>query len=108
MLKRDLYNKITTFDKKNCIYKMFCKDTSVCDFYIGRAVNMRKRAREHYNMSFTDYNKTNRLYKFIKEKGGIENFDIDILEYDIHSNELNNIESKYIINMKPTLNTKKK
>ena len=103
-----LYQKINRFNQKNCIYKIYCKDTSVYDFYIGRAVNMRKRAREHYRVSTTDYNKTNRLYKFINENGGIECFDIDILEYDIPSNELNDIETKYILNMKPTLNTQLK
>tara|TARA_R110001632_G_scaffold57620_1_gene140758 strand:+ start:29 stop:340 length:312 start_codon:yes stop_codon:yes gene_type:complete len=102
----ETYNKINAFTEQNCIYRISCKNSDIKDFYIGRAKNMRKRAKEHYRTSKTG--SLSYLYCFIRHNGGIENFEFDIIEKDISIDELNIKESNYLVEMKPSLNTKKK
>ncbi len=99
----DTYKKIHKFTEKNCIYKIFCKDKTIDDFYIGRTTNMKERAKKHYRTSRTD--NMSFLYCFIRHNGGIENFDFEVLEKDIEKEQLTEYEKKYILNMKPSLNT---
>lgn len=83
-------------------YKLSCKDESVFDFYIGKSMNM----------TTTKYqNKTNSkksniyLFKFIRDNGGITNFQYSILFTTIcNEDESNIIKQKYINDLSPTLN----
>ncbi len=100
----ETYKKVRSFTEENCIYRIFCRNPDIKDFYIGRTFNMRKRAMEHYRVSLRD--SQSYLYCFIRHNGGIENFDFEVLEKDISRDDINVIETKYLIDYKPSLNTK--
>ena len=83
------------------IYKIYCKDTDISDCYIGSTKNLYNRKRTHKYKSKIDNFK---LYKFIRENGGYNNFDYQILE-EIYIGDLKQYERKYIENLKPSLNS---
>jgi hypothetical protein len=87
------------------IYKLYCKNTEVTDFYIGSSVN----AQERYWSHKVDCNNPNRrnyvikLYTFIREHGGMENWTFEIIDKcEFHLR--NQIEQDWIDKLKPTLN----
>lgn len=67
---------------KTNIYKLCCKDTSITDIYIGSTVNWRVRKYYHkfasMNTNARFYNF--KVYKFIREHGGWDNWDMIIVE----------------------------
>ena len=92
----------------NVIYKIYCKDENIKDFYIGSSTNLYVRINVHKcrcNNEDTDgyYLK---LYEFIRENGGWENFNIEVIEYfNCNSKkELIQKEQEYINKLKPSLN----
>tara|TARA_B000000565_G_C23754279_1_gene365883 strand:- start:419 stop:1333 length:915 start_codon:yes stop_codon:yes gene_type:complete len=92
----------------NVIYKIYCKDENIKDFYIGSSTNLYVRINVHKcrcNNKDTDgyYLK---LYEFIRENGGWENFNIEVIEYfNCNSKkELIQKEQEYINKLKPSLN----
>ena len=97
-------NKI--YDKA-CIYKIFCKDEKIKDFYIGSTINtINNRWAGHKTTSKKNNNK---LYKFIKDNGGFKNFDFEIIQ-DYPTNnlyKLREVENEYILILKPSLNSNK-
>lgn len=60
-----------------CIYKIYCKDRSIPDIYIGSTIAIATRMKTHKYKSIKE--KT-MLYNFINDKGGFDNFDFDIVE----------------------------
>ena len=93
---------------KTHIYKIVCNDLNVKDCYLGHTTNFAKRKNQHKR---TCYNEKDRhyniyLYKFIRENGGWENFDMIL----INTHNLNNSmearqkEREYIEQIKPSLN----
>ena len=91
------------------IYKLCCKNTDIKEIYIGSTTNFRVRKNKHksncYNIK--DDRKYNlKVYQFIREHGGFENFDMILIE-TVNCNtklELHKIERKYIEELKPILN----
>ena len=69
-------------DYSNCVmYRLVCKDLNVTDCYVGHTTNhfkLKKRSSKHR----TDYkiHKKIRVYKFIRENGGLENWDVIEIE----------------------------
>ena len=59
------------------IYNLKCKNRDVFPYYIGSTFGLSHRKREHSRWSKKSNSK---LYKFIRENGGIDNFEYDILE----------------------------
>ncbi len=57
----------------SCIYRLQCKDKEVKEFYIGSTKNYTKRKRVHKNSCKNSYCKA---YKFIRENGGWENWEM--------------------------------
>ena len=93
------------------IYKIYCKDENIRDIYIGSTKNLNLRTSIHKhtcnNETLRYYNI--KLYKFIRENGGWDNFKIEILKtYEIENIKEKLIkERKWIDKLKPSLNTQK-
>ena len=91
------------------IYKIYCKDENIKEFYIGSTNNLTRRKYTHKqgsnNINNPRYNV--KLYTFIRANGGLENFDFVILEQFetiINKTDLFKIEGQYIKNNNATLN----
>ena len=67
---------------KSVIYKIACLNTSVKEIYVGSTLNFKQRKREHKcncnNPNDKSYNYY--VYKFIREHGGWENWDMFIIK----------------------------
>ena len=88
------------------IYKIYCD--SLSDIYIGSTNNLNRRIVDHkkdcYNKNVAKYN--NKLYTFIRDKGGFDNWKFEILETLESSNEERKKKEQYYINkLNPSLNT---
>ena len=63
-------------------YKIICKDENIKDCYVGKTKNFKKRFLKHksdcYNENHKCYNLN--LYKFIRENGGINNWNFIEIE----------------------------
>tara|TARA_R110000796_G_C14224616_1_gene395085 strand:- start:7 stop:483 length:477 start_codon:yes stop_codon:yes gene_type:complete len=89
-----------------CIYRIFCKDTTILDSYIGKCKNLedRKRSHKHYANpnSRLSYLK---LYQVINNNGGYDNWDIIVLEEFEWEEELSKQKERYYYDLyKPSLN----
>jgi len=90
--------------KSTVIYKIYCKDETVYDVYIGQTTNFERRKFFHSRDSLTSNLK---LYECIRSHGGWDNWDMSVLhEYTcknyIHSSK---IEWFWWNALKPTLNS---
>ena len=67
---------------KTYFYKICCKDVSITDIYVGHTTNFTIRRRNHKFCCKTiedrDYNL--KVYRFIRENGGWDNWDMILLE----------------------------
>jgi hypothetical protein len=94
------------------IYRVFCKDPSITDCYVGHTTKSIKSRMYHHektccNSGYLHHNK--KLYKFMRLNGGFENFTYEILDgfksdmisarkaeqywIDFHNPTLNKIDS---------------
>jgi len=68
---------------KGLIYKLCCKDTNIKEIYIGSTTNFRIRKNTHKtkcnNPKTAEY--YTKKYKFIREHGGWENWEMILVEY---------------------------
>ena len=89
----------------NTIYKLYCKDENIKEFYIGSSTNFKKRKYNHKSKCNNENGKSYnfKLYKFIRANGGFQNFDYEILLETIED-DIKKIEQKYIDELKPALN----
>tara|TARA_R110000823_G_C15690367_1_gene475301 strand:- start:9 stop:602 length:594 start_codon:yes stop_codon:yes gene_type:complete len=90
------------------IYKLCCKDANITDIYVGSTTNFKQRKKHHKSDCNTEKsNSSNRpVYKFIRENGRFENWDMVLVEYYKCETklELEKREREIIENLKPTLN----
>lgn len=93
---------------KTHIYKLCCKNTDITDIYIGHTTNFTRRKQEHKNRSNTPNDKAynRRVYTFIRDNGGFENWDmIQIEEFNAKdTTEARARERYWVEQMKPLLN----
>ena len=93
------------------IYKLICKDTNITDIYIGSTNNINKRKILHkYNTTNQKSKSHNfRVYQFIRDNGGWNNWDIIIIEnYPCENKKQSLIREEEIRKeLQPTLNTNK-
>lgn len=72
---------------KSTIYKICCKDSAVKDCYVGRTIDVTSRFQTHkaccYNTNIKAYNY--KLYKTIRENGGLENWSLEEIETIEHN-----------------------
>ncbi len=102
---------MTDNDSFLTIYKIQCKDKSITHSYIGSTGRFNIRIQCHistaYNKNSSSYNLN--LYKFIRENGGWENWDVVKIFVDNESKltrkQLFQLENYFIIKHKPLLNT---
>lgn len=68
---------------KGLIYKLCCKDTSITEIYVGSTTNFTQRKRSHKNCcNNPTYKQSNlKVYQFIRENGGFQNWNMVLIEY---------------------------
>lgn len=91
------------------IYKIVCKDESIIDCYIGSTKNFIKRKIQHKNSYNTNNQNSNcNIYKFIRNNGGFDNFNFEIIETLIceNKNEALIRERYWIENLKSNINSR--
>ena len=94
----------------NCIYRIECLNPEIKDFYIGSTGDLKERIANHKcccnNINRPEYNY--KLYKFIRNHGGWDNWRIDIeLLTTGYDKEIRiEMEQNYIDCIKPQLNSK--
>ena len=90
------------------IYKIVCKDQKIKDCYVGHTTNFTNRKRQHKSTcgNANDRDHNFHVYKFIRNNGGWDNWDmIMIEEYDCKNLlQAKQRERYWIENIKPTLN----
>lgn len=93
--------------EKSVIYKIYNPDCD--DIYIGSTCEFKKRINSHKKvcneLNHKNYNV--KLYKFIRDNGGIDAWKFEVLEEVSVNNhpELHKIEQDYIDTMRPQLNS---
>ena len=88
--------------ENSVIYKIYCKNKNICDFYIGSTTNSKQRKSKHkYSCHNTDKHK--KLYTYIKNNGGWNNFIFEEIEkFSCKSKlELRKREHFWILKLKP-------
>ena len=89
-------------------YKICCKDINIKEIYIGHTTDFTRRKYSHghacYNEKQKDYNM--RIYKFIRDNGGWDNWDMILIEHCNCENRLCALrkEREYIEHFEATLN----
>lgn len=90
------------------IYKIVCKNTDITDCYVGHTTNFNNRKREHKSRTTQQNSKESNVksYKFIRENGGWDNWDMIMIEEFPCENQLQakSRERYWIESIKPTLN----
>ncbi len=96
-----------TIDYSNTIiYKIYCKDETIKDLYVGHTTNFQQRKYSH-KISCNN-NKTDiKIYNVIRENGGWENWDmIEIAKYNCkNSTEARIKEHEHYNTLKASLNS---
>lgn len=91
------------------IYKLCCKNTDITDIYVGSTTNFLNRQQAHKYQCNTPYAKDYnlRLYTFIRDNGGWDNWDMVQLKSFKCNNkqELIQAERDTYEELNPTLNT---
>ena len=87
-----------------CVYKISCVDENIKEFYIGSSEDLQKRVKYHTD----DYNRgdNSKVYNFIRENGGLSNWDINPIEIFsfLTELELRQHEQFYLDTYNPQLN----
>ncbi len=93
---------------KTIIYKLCCNDLSITDIYIGHTTDFKSRKRGHKSSCTNEYDKyyNLRVYQFIREKGGWNNWNMVMIEkYSCNCKlEATKRERELIEELKATLN----
>jgi len=89
----------------NCIYRIECLNPEIKDFYIGSTVDLKERIGTH---KFDCKNSNLKIYTFIRENGGWDNwkFDIELLTTGYDKEIRREMEQNYIDCLKPSLNSR--
>ena len=88
-----------------CVYKISCVDENIKEFYIGSTDNLKQRIAQHKYRYNAGHNF--KVYKFIRENGGLSNWDINPIEIFsfLTEEELKQHEQFYMDEYKPQLNS---
>ncbi len=85
---------------KSLMYKIVCKDTNIKNVYIGSTTSFKHRKSQHKytcnNENDKHYN--HNVYKFIRDNGGWNNFDMVLIDYTPCNTklQLHKLERQYI------------
>jgi group I intron endonuclease len=96
---------------KSRIYKIYCDIDGVDEIYVGSSRDLNVRIAKHkYDCTNSKSNNYNfKLYRYIRDNNGWENFTVEILQRYSCENEiqLHIKEQEWIDKLKPTLNERK-
>lgn len=92
-----------------CVYKIFCKDNSITKIYIGSTKNIKQRIWGHRSNYFNNSNSDDRrhhqpVYNFIRDNGGIDNWEFEVLE-NCCDDKRKQKEQEWIVKLNPELNS---
>ena len=94
---------------KTVIYKLYCINPDVKDFYIGHTTNLKQRKGQHKthcnnNNKPSEHNR--KVYQIIRNNGGFDNWKFMILqEAELNNkNEAEELERQWIEKLKPSCN----
>jgi len=90
---------------KSCIYKIYCKDQSINDIYIGSTKNFNNRKNNHKSDILNLKNL--KVYNTINNLGGFDNWIIEAIEFINDISQLKIKEREYVDTLKPTLNIRR-
>ena len=96
----------TDIDYSNTVfYKIHCKDDAIKDVYVGHTTDFNKRKRQHKRSCVSGENK--KVYRFIRENGGWNNWEMIIIGYNRCENlyDARRIEQEYFESLDATLNS---
>ena len=101
---------VDVIDYSNTVfYKIYCKDPAVKDLYVGHTTNFVQRKYHHKRTCIkeNDANHHLKVYKFIREHGGWDNWKMDIIAFqDCYDHyEARKVEQHYYETLKATLNS---
>jgi len=101
---------VDDIDYSNTVfYKIYCKDPAVKDLYVGHTTNFVQRKYHHKRTCIkeNDSNHNLKVYKFIRENGGWDNWKMEMIGYkDCYDHyEARKAEQKYFETLKATLNS---
>ena len=87
-----------------CVYSIQCLDPEIKEFYIGSTDNLKQRVITHKSRYNTGYN--TKVYKFIRDHGGLNNWEINYIQKFkfLTELELRQYEQWYLDTYKPQLN----
>ena len=97
---------------KSFIYQITCNDPNITETYVGSTTDFHKRKIKHKTNCLNNSEKNThynlKVYNFIRENGGWDNFNIKIIEEFSceNKNELLTRERYFIELLKSNLNTK--
>ena len=86
------------------IYCWSCKDPNVKRYYIGKSKLFKQRKRQHNLSSSSLKCPSQKLYAYVRDNGGKDNWEFSVLHYCKDENEMNVLEHFYICLLKPSLN----
>jgi hypothetical protein len=91
------------------IYKITCKDENISDVYVGHTTNFVERKKRHKNdcTNINSHSYNTKLYKVIRDNGGWDNWNMEVVETCICNNsyEARKKEYEYFILLNGTLNS---
>ena len=87
---------------KTVFYKIVCKDENIKDLYVGHTTDFKERLRNHKSCCCNPHSKqyTYRIYTFIRENGGWDNFKMVIVEErNMNNKKEAEDHERYLINI---------
>jgi hypothetical protein len=89
-------------------YKIVCKDLTLYELYVGHTTNFRQRKSQHKSACNKETGKSYkiRLYNFIRENGGWDNWDMIVINRQSCADQLeaHTVERNYIETLNAMLN----
>ena len=91
-----------------CVYKISSVNDDIKEFYIGSTEDFKRRTQKHKDRY--NYGCNYKVYKFIRENGGLNTWDIypiEIIDFPISTDELRQYEQTYLDKYNPELNSQR-
>lgn len=87
------------------VYIIKCKDDKIPEIYIGSSVNLPNRINRHHS-AYEEF-PNRKVYKFIRENGGWDNWKFEVIETLNENDDVLKIERNYIEDNVKNLNQAK-
>jgi hypothetical protein len=105
-LSKEMNESKNSEGRKVFVYTIRSYDETITDFYVGRCTNYSTRHEYHKQNSMNE-EKTEKLYRFIREHGGWFSFRMQVIEERMcaTNKEAQDFENEVFDRLKPTLNS---